>query len=241
MLTLISVTCDNKPYRGGIELHSTTTQTSIGSITSIVIKRKRYDKLGWNTIHTITVDSVDDLVFDLFDITAVCGKSYYYAIDIKNGNTTIETEQLPLTECWFSGVFIGDANKQYIAGTNYKTDVKRNTEVAYVTTLNSRVPYRISNSQLNYSTGTTSGLFLEVTSDGKKFVPDYDHAYSESVIDFLTDGGDKILKTDEGQAWLVSIDESPSSPYNDGFTGMNAVQFEWTEIGDLPVLGMVVD
>lgn len=241
MLTSIKVTCENKPYRGGIELRSTTSKTSIDNITSIVIKRKRYDKSGWNTIHTIDVSEVNDLKFKLFDITALSGKSYYYSIDIKNGNSTIETEIFPLVECWFCGVFIGDEKQQFIAGSNYKTESSRNTEVAYIKTLNTRTPYRVSNAQLNYTSGNTSGLFLKVTDDGKKFIPDYDHSYSESVIDFLTDGRNKILKTEEGQAWYVSIDDSPSTPYNDGYIGVNPVSFNWTEIGDLPVLGMVVD
>ena len=241
MLTYLSVETKNNPYRGGIEIESTTSKTSIGNVTSIAINRKRYDKTGWISIYTIPVTTVDDLKFNLFDITVLSGKSYYYKIDVMVGNNILESQILDTVDCWFDGLFVGDFNQQFIAGSNFSVDPVRNTQVAYVTTLNSRTPYRISNANTNYSSGSASGLFLKVTADGKKFIPDDDHSYSTSVLDFLTDGEGKVLKTHDGLGWYVSIDESPSSPYNDGYTGMNSIRFNWTEIGDMPLFGVVVD
>lgn len=241
LLSYITIDIANNPYKGGIEIHSTAKKSSIGNITEIRINRKNANKNSWKTIHSVTVSDVSDLTFDLFDITSMSGITYEYNIDIAAGNNIIESQSFDSVMCEFEGLFVGNDDKQYIAGTNSKVDAKRNNEVSYVTTLGSRTPYRISNSAVNYSSGSASGLFLEFTEDGKKFIPDIDHTYSTSVLDFLTDGTGKILKTGEGQAWYVSIDDGAASPYNDNYIGMNSITFSWTEIGDLPEFGMVVE
>ena len=241
MLTYITVTVENNCYRGGIEIKSTVATDSVGSVSSILISRKDRSKTGWTELYTRAIESVEDFNFNLFDITAISGKSYDYAFDVKAGNNVIESQIIDNINCWFDGLFVGNFNEQYIAGSNYKTDTKRNTEVNYVTTLGSRTPYRVSNGLSNYTTGTSEGLFLKVTSDGKRFIPDVDHSYSTQVLDFLSDGTGKILKTHDGQIWYISIDNTPATPYNNGFEGMNSVTFSWTEIGDVPVFGAVVE
>lgn len=241
MSRYISVEAKNNQYRGGIELISTAITDSIENVTSIKISRKEHGKVGWADVYTIDIENLSDLNFKLFDILTISGKTYSYGFDIMYGNQVIWQESANDVECWFDGLFIGNFDVQYIAGTNFETNARRNNQVEYVTTLAGRTPYRVSNAETNYSTGQSSGLFLKVTEDGKKFIPDYYHDYSKEVLDFLTDGTDKILKTNDGEAWLVSIDSGSSSPFNDHYTGMNSIKFSWTEIGDLPPFGMVVD
>ena len=241
MLTYINVTVENNQYRGGIEINSVANTENIGDVTSVKIWRKTEGETSWNELHTIEVSSVDDLNFGLFDILSVSGKKYSYGIDVMADNTIVESGLFDDIECDFQGLFIGNFDRQYVAGTNFKVDTTRNTSVEYVVTLSGRTPHSVSNANTNYSSGSASGLFLKLSDDKKKFVPDYDHSYSNEVLDFLTDYSYKILKTHDGQIWYVSIDANPSSPFNEHYTGMNQVQFNWTEVGDLPAFGMVVD
>ena len=241
MLSYISVEIKNNPYRGGIEIISTAQSDTIGNITSVRITRKVYKKIGWTDVYTKDIESVNDLNFKLVDIATVSGTSYSYGIDLLYGNNIIESGLVENIECQLEGLFIGNFDKQYIAGTNFETDARRNTQVEYVTTLAGRTPYRVSNAATNYSTGQSRGLFLKVTNDGKKFIPDYNHDYSKEILDFLTDGTDKILKTNDGEAWFVSIDSGAASPFNEHYYGMNEIRFNWTEVGDLPPFGMVED
>ena len=243
MLSSINVEILNNPYRGGVEIKSTAPVNAISRISNIKVFRKLNETGNREIIEMYTkeITTVNDLSFSLFDITAISGKSYVYYIDILNGNTIVETQEMDPIDCWFDGLFIGNFEKQYFAGTNYKVDPRRNTEVSYVTTLGSRVPYRVANANINYSSGSATGLFLKLTDDKKMFVPDHDHSYSTDVLDFLTDGTNKVLKTGEGQAWYVSIDDGAATPFNDRYDGMNAVNFSWTEIGDIPEFGMGVD
>lgn len=241
MLTYIKITAQNNPYRGGIEIKSEANVDTLSNVTKIRIMRKVTGG-SWNEIQSIGVSSIDDLNFSLLDISTISGKSYSYSFDVMNGTSIVEnglTDYIPFS---FEGLFVGNFDKQYVAGSNFSVDsVQRNTSKTYVTTLSGKYPYAVSNANSNYTTGTASGLFLELTDDKRKFVPDYNHSYSNSIVDFLTDGTYKILKTHDGQAWFVSIDQNVSLPSNEHYTGMNAVQFNWTEIGDMPVFGMVVD
>lgn len=241
MLTYISVEIENNPYRGGIEIHSTGLKSDVSLINKIRILRKRSGDTGLYEIYSINVNNKSNLSFNLFDITTMSGYTYTYIFDIMRNNTVIESETVNSIESYFEGLFVGNFEKQYIARANFKTETDRNTQVNYVTTLGSRTPYKVSNANSNYSNGTSSGLFLELTPDKKKFVRDYNRSYSNEVIDFLTDGSGKILKTEDGEMWFVGIDEKVSTQYNNNIRGVNITQFGWTEIGDVPIFGMVVD
>ena len=238
LLTSITVTVTNNPYLCGIEITSTANVESVGSITSVVINRSENDG-SYEVIKTIEVTDVADLTFDLLDASAKSGSQYEYSINLMAGETISEFGVSDAVQCSFCGLFVGDSTGYYIAGTNFKTETKRNILREYVTTLAGRYPYAVSNADTNYTTGTSTGLFLQLTPDKKSFLPDTYHTYSNAVVDFLCNGNPKILKTHDGQAWYVSIDASPNVVYSD-FTGNNAVQFSWTEVGELPMDGSSV-
>lgn len=233
MLTSITVDIKNNPYKGGMEITSVANIESLGSLTSVAIHRSENNG-SYEDVHTIELSELSDLNFHIIDLGTKSGSLYEYSIDLKAGDEIVETGYYDAGVCRFCGLFVGNANKQYIAGTNFKTETKRNIQREYVTTLAGKYPYAVSNSETNYTTGTSVGLFLELTEDKKKFLPDTYHTYSNAVIDFLTDGSEKVLKTHDGQAWYISIDPSPNTVYSE-FLGLNAVQFSWTEIGAVPL------
>lgn len=240
MLTLISVQIENDPHSCGIRIKSSLKTDTIENISSVVISRKEATKATWRDIYTIEVTKLGNLAFELLDISTKSGTEYIYNIDVygKNSQLPIEFEQFDSIKCKFDSLYVGDTNKGYFAATNFKTETKRNTQVEYVTTLSGKYPHRISNSDTDYTTGTSTGLFLKLSEDKKRLEPDYDHSYSDEVLNFLCDGKNKIIKTHDGQIWYVSIDGSPNKVYSD-YIGMNAIQFSWTEIGSVPTYGMV--
>lgn len=241
MLTYIEVEVENNKYRGGIVITSTGLAQSLNGADKIIVSRKLGGTNTWIEMQTIELETVADLTFELFDILAKPNESYYYAFDVKSGNTVIESGVTEDVECELFGMFVGDMNEQYVAGTNFSVDTVRNTQVTFVTTLANRTPFRVSNANTNYTSGSAKGLFLELTVDKKRFVPDYDREFSENVLNFLTNGQNKILKMPDGRMWYIAIDGNPSSPHNDNYDGMNGIEFKWVEIGDLPTTGMVID
>ena len=239
VLTCIRVQINNNPYRGGIEIKSKANGSLPSGVNQITIKRKELNGSTWITLITKTISKVTDLTFDSFDILANSNCTYEYVVDVYKGETPYQS-QLFTVECWFDGMFVGNFDRQYFAFANCETETKRITQVEYVTTLSGRTPYRVSNADTNYTTGTSKGLFFDLDQNGNP-VPDYNHQFSNDVVDFLTDGSSKILKTSDGQIWYVSIDDTIELPYHERYLGYNEIGFNWTEIGDVPPFGLVID
>lgn len=240
MLSTITMTIENDPYAGSIRLISEANVSSVSGVTGIDINRKPYGE-SWAKIKSIAVESVDDLAFNIIDITTKPKKEYSYSIDIKNGDSIIESQTYNFVECWFDGVLVGNNTKLYIAESNISIDESINTQVSYVTTLEARTPYRVSNANTKYSVVSVSGLFLKLTNDKKKFIPDVDYSYAKEVIDFLLDGTSKIIKDSQGRIWFASIDNAVSLQNQNGYSGYDPIQFSFTEIGDVPVIDYVIE
>lgn len=238
MLTKISVEIKNNPIKAGIELKSTPTGINATDIDQVVIYRQTAGTYSWNTIYDMEISSVSDLSFTLLDILVAGGEKYNYSIDLKSSGGLVESQVFDVEEeCWFEGMLIGNFEIQYLVPLDWQVDYDRNTSVEYVNTLAGRTPYRVSNSENNYDTGSASGLFIPIV-DGRP-TPENSHAYHKEVINFLSDGTEKILKTSDGQIWCVSVDDVITVPFDDRFKGRNMIEFNWTEIGDVPPFGMV--
>ena len=240
MLTCMNVSITNNHLRGGIEIKSKKTNVLLPNITNVKILRKEYRSVIWTLMYTVDISSADDLNFSLFDILTKSNKRYSYSFDVMSENTILESQIFDGIECWFDGLFVGNFDHQFFAFGNCDTDSRRNTSVEYVETLASRTPYRVANANINYVTGKSSGLFFDIDLNDQ-FVPDYNHEYSENVVDFLTDNTAKILKTSDGQMWYISVDDTVTLPFHDRYIGKNEIEFNWTEIGDIPITGMVID
>lgn len=238
MLTYINLDIKNDPIHAGVEFNSTANVQSIGDVDSIEISRKAHSSSGsFTLLNKIIVSSIDDLSFNLIDILVLSGKSYDYNVDIKSGDSVVEFQVFSNIKCKFEGLFIGDYNHAYVAGSNFSTEFTKNKLAETVTTLASRYPYVISNSEVNYCSGTSSGLFLELADDKRSFIPDTYHEYTNGILEFLMDNGEKILKTHDGLGWLVAITPSPHKIRTE-FMGMNAIEFSWVEVGEYPKSGM---
>lgn len=233
MATYINAVVVNDPYRCGIVIKSSALVSSLGGSCTVKITRKNHNDGKKYDLADMLVLSASDLNFEVFDMLVLSGHVYDYNIVVSVGGSQVDNIYLSDIKCEFHGLFVGNSQEYYIAQTNFKTETKQNMAVEYVTTLSGKYPFRVSNSNTNYTTGTSVGLFLELTTDKKSVVPDDYHAYSNRVLDFLCDGTSKILKTHDGQGWYVSIDEEPAKVYSE-FMGMNALQFSWTEIGEFP-------
>lgn len=240
VLTCVKVQITNDSYRGGIEIKFTANGSLPSGVNKLLVKRKESKGSTWHTLITKTISKAEDLTFNAFDILVKSNCNYDYVIDIYKGNTLYQSQLFDNIECWFDGMFVGNFEKQFFSFANCQTDTKRVTQVEYVTTLSGRTPYRVSNADTNYTTGTSRGLFFDLDSNGNP-TPDYDHVFSEDVVDFLTDGSSKILKTSDGQIWYVSIDEAVELPFHERYLGYNEIEFDWTEIGDVPPFGLVID
>lgn len=239
MLTLINFEVKNNPYKAGIEIVSSAATSSTGGVTQIVIARSAAGG-SFETVYKKDIYSLHDLSFSLLDITTRAQQVYTYSIELYSNTNLLESGSVQNVKCWFDGLFIGNFDRYYVAGLNCQTDITRNTQGEIVTTMAGKYPYFVRNADTNYATGTSSGVFLPFNVETNRFIPDVDSSYAREVLDFLTDGTDKLLRTHDGKIYNVVVGNTPKLPYN-GYTGMTAVEFQWTEIDEVPAIGMVVE
>ena len=243
-LTSIDINVTNNNYKGYIKVESIKKTGASGSIMYVLIFRRRHGASeDYTKVFEKVITNLNQLTFLYMDLSVKSGTSYDYHVELTDGNsagyTIIEYGDINNVECWFDGLFIGNDEKQYFAPLNCETTITRNTIATYVTTLSSRTPYRVSNSAINYTTGQSSGLFIPFDANNQ-FDIQQTKEYLEEIVDFLTNGEEKILKTSDGEAWYVSIDPGVNITSDDRYQGSSRIEFNWTEIGDVPVFKKVV-
>lgn len=237
-ISSIDITIVSNPYKGLVEISSTVQQGASESIEYVLIYRRLHGTLDdYVRVYQKVITSTSQLTFEDTDITVRAGDTYDYYIELTDGitagYTVIEFGTISSVECWFDGLFIGDYDTQYLAPLNCNTSTTRNTQASYVTTLAGRTPYRVSNANLNYTTGQSSALFVPLD-EYHQPVKLTTKEYTEQVVDFLTNGENKILKTSDGRVWCVSIDPDVSISFDDYYIGSSTISFNWTEIDDVP-------
>lgn len=237
-LTSIALNIRNNEYKGYVEIASVPKKTTTQATYALLFRKEHDSAESFYKIYEKAVESIVDLSFYIIDITTASGKTYDYRIELTNGNSTgysiYEFATIQNIQSYFDGLFVGNMYSQFFAPLNCETSTVRKTHSNYVTTLTSRTPYRISNSNLNYTTGSSSALFMPIDNDGRP-VKQETREYLNTVIDFLTDGSEKVLKTSDGGIWCVTIDDDVQTEFNDYYVGSSQLSFNWTEIDDVTV------
>lgn len=237
-----TLTADNNPYTGCIDVKIRKGGSLGANIAYLKLYRKETNYSGsFELLYKKPISAIEDLDIDITDITVKSGCNYMYSLDLLTGeeaSASIKENGSATSSCWFDGLFVGDFDVQHMAQLNCSTSHDRKTEVNYITTLASRTPYRVSNSNVNYTTGKSSGLFLELDQYNNLISGDNCN-YTNRIVDYLSDGNEKVLKTSDGGMWYVTIDDDISVDFDDYYKGMRSVSFDWTEIGDVPILRTV--
>lgn len=220
-----------------------------------------YTETNWTTLFEIpTNNEQSNLNFVVNDFSNVYGATYIYqlvpvSITIEN-NIIIENEGIGQdsnpVESLFDGVFICDSESliRLIAGVEYNS-----MQTAQLTgvhqTLGGKYPIIVANSDVNYHSGSISGTILNENYGKKIYELDsqnnqvWNGKYYEldrkeivearkKVDKILTNKKPKIIKDDNGNAWLVFITDDISYDFfNDWGRGLGNMSAGWTEIGDV--------
>ena len=237
-LSTIDLNIQNNEIKGYIEIVCAPKQEKSSAIQFLLLFRRVHGKNEeYTKIYEKELNNTGDLSFILMDITTRSGYSYDYYIELTNDNETgyivYEFGSIEDVQCEFDGLFIGNSEVRYLAPLDCKTSTNRITQVSYVTTLSGRTPYRVSNANTNYTTGQSSALFMpfDVNGNPTKVLT---KEYVNEIVDFLSDGTNKILKTSDGDAWCVSIDPEIQITFDEHFVGSSKIAFNWTEIDEIP-------
>lgn len=215
-------------------------------ITNLLVKRQdTSDTSGkWLTLYSQPITQASDMDFTYIDFLNQHGKTYRYAlvplltqqqgdVDVEiEGGYTVSDDVLSV----FDGVFIANSNgsQKLKASTEYG-DLETNQDVGVLTTIGGKYPFVVSNSNLNYHSGSVSALIVpsDFYTDGDLDRLDIVER-REAIEQFLTDKTAKILKDWNGNIWLITfIDNVEVSFVDDYGMGLGALSAKWVEIGDV--------
>ena len=210
----------------------------VGDITHILLQRE--NEITGTTTDLIDkdVESIADLSFNYSDLEVVAGVSYQYTVVMSDADGIGLRSGFASAVCSFDGICIADETTSWktafgTSANQYSESYKRTRQVQYVTTLSGKFPHRVSNSASNYTTGSCTGWWIPLGGRcGEPVVTGNADAYRDAFIDFLANGKDKLLRTSNGKAMIVSIDGEIQENWNPR-TELTTVTFNWTQIGEI--------
>ena len=203
-------------------------------VTSIRVKRRIKGTFDWITIREIPVTKPEDLSFVITDNLNAYNVEYEYAyvpmMEDVEGSYIIESI---LSK--FEGVFICDIDTvfKFYAGVEYDTN-DAIQQVGVFQPFNRKYPIVVSNSIMQYQTGSIGGWVLpEDYEDTHVFDRSKIVKEKEVLFNFLMNKKPKILKDMNGNNWLVYFTGNPTVTYDNNYgQGMLKVAAKWTEVGD---------
>ena len=203
-------------------------------ITSIRVKRRIKGTFDWITIREIPVSKPEDLSFVITDNLNAYNVEYEYAyvpmMEDVEGSYIIESI---LSK--FEGVFICDIDTvfKFYAGVEYDTN-DAIQQVGVFQPFNRKYPIVVSNSIMQYQTGSIGGWVLpEDYEDTHVFDRSKIVKEKEVLLNFLMNKKPKILKDMNGNNWLVYFTGNPTVTYDNNYGQcMLKVAAKWTEVGD---------
>lgn len=215
-------------------------------ITNLLVKRQdTSDTSGkWLTLYSQPITQASDMDFTYIDFLNQHGKTYRYAlvplltqqqggVDVEiEGGYTVSDDVLSV----FDGVFIANSNgsQKLKANTEYG-ELETNQDVGVLTTIGGKYPFVVSNSNLNYHSGSISALIVPSDFYVNGDLDRLDIVERREIIEqFLTDKTAKILKDWNGNIWLITfIDNVEVSFVDDYGMGLGTLSAKWVEIGDV--------
>lgn len=203
-------------------------------ITGIRMKRRVKGTFDWITLKELPVKKSEDLSFVVTDNLNAYNVEYEYAFvpmlgDVE-GNYIIESI---LSK--FEGVFICDADTvfKFMAGVEYSNNTA-NQQIGVFQPYNRQFPVIVSNSVLQYKTGSIGGWVLPEGFEANRVIDRTAITKEKEILlKFLTNKKPKIIKDMNGNNWLVYFTGNPNMSYDNNYgQGMVKVNAEWTEVGD---------
>lgn len=223
------------------------------NISKILIQRKRvdppYNEAVWTTLFEVPITNQQNLNFLFKDFTNVYGAQYQYQLTPvavqEQGGIEIEIEGTgqPSIEVLsdFDGVFICDTESfiKLYAGVEYGS--MESVQINGVhQTLGGKYPIIVTNSNVNYHTGSITGTILNKDYGQRNEDGTYVQFNRQKIVqarqeldELITSKNPKIIKDDNGNIWLVIFTDGVNySFFNEWGRGLGKMSANWTEIGD---------
>lgn len=206
-------------------------QYVLNNTSDIIIQKRIKGDFYWTTVYRKAIQTIDDFDIVFIDPIVQNKKTYEYAyISLLNGvENSRDIEEISVS---FDGIFISDKNHMYGTTLDIGTcDTTRNNYKNIKQEIpNYKYPFAHTISKTNYDSGEVSGFFVPMN-EKCEFQLDDTIQYEKDIMDWLTDGMPKYLKSFDGHAWMINVDGNPTDTA-DGHWQHRVITFQWYESGD---------
>lgn len=209
------------------------------TVTQVKIKKRYVGDFDWRTIYIQDIKTDDDFKVVFYDYFSPAGKAVEYAYVLNVGGKDEEAATNVITPEFDTYFICGRNGESYPMILNMENNITYNRESNVITTLGRKYPYVNNNGLNQYYSGSINVSFIEL--DGNcRFDAENAWKYRNEIDQFLANGEPKILKSFEGDIWLVDVINSiPRS--NAGHYQLIDQQIEWVEVGNPYSIGDLYD
>ena len=231
----IPIELTNKCDEGYIRIRTASPKPIGGDVKMLKLKRRKYGDFNWVTLNSATIIPTRPYDVVWHDNLAQSGVTYAYAVvPVSSGVEGRYVTDNILAQ--FNGLFICSKDKIYklYEGIAYGSG-QREQKVGVFEPYGRKYPIVTSNANINYDTGSFSGLilpenYMETGKIDRKAIVER----KDAILDFLTNKSAKIIKDFNTNIWLCMITGSPSVTYENSFgMGVVSIDASWVEIGDV--------
>ena len=206
-------------------------------VSKVKIKKRFAGDFVWTTIYEKNINVNEDFNFEFYDYYEPSNRDIEYAyvavIAGSDSDTFFNT-----VHSRFHSYFLCGKDISYPMILDTSNDITYNRESNIIVSPGRKYPYVVHNGMAHYYSGTLKATFIEPkncrfdTANGWK--------YRNQLDRFLTDGSPKILKSFEGDMWMVNISGSLPRTQNGHYQNISH-QIEWVECGDPTLIGDLYD
>lgn len=205
---------------------------TLSTVSDMLIKKRKLGEFNWRTVSTKKIKTISDFDIIGYDYLSAFDQDYQYAV-VGSLNGVEANYNIKDIKSSGDSFYIIDKNNVYGTYTEQGScDTTRNDASSIIELPYRSKPIQIRCSTINYDSGTMSGLFLKYNSKDCSFETAGLQKYRREVLDFLSNGNQKILKLPDGRMWLISVNNKSITDTMNGHRDFRTIAFGWTETGD---------
>ncbi len=223
-------------------------------VSEIRIKKRLIGDSVWKTIYLKdNITNPNDFNISFVDYLEPSNSTVEYkyvpVFKINNKNIDMDSEGT-IVESKFNNYFlIGQyevnsdnqmVNEVHPMIIDFTNTTSFNGNSTTVKTLGSKYPFVITNGITKYYSGNTTCTFIELCVNGENVDVENGWKYRNTIDYFLKNGYAKLMKSFEGNMWLISVNDDISHQMNGHYQNVST-SFAWVEIGDPFSVGDLYD
>ena len=223
-------------------LHGGNVEFNKSTVSAIKIKKRFVGDLVYKTIYERRIDPDEenqDFSVEFYDFWEPTGKSIEYAyVAVVEGEEKYSTTSI--VDSKFDNYFLcGPDGTTYPLIINLENNITLNRKTNIIESPGRKYPYIVRNGITKYYSGNLTVSFIPMD-DNCLFNTENIWEYRREIDDFLTNGEPKLLKSFDGEMWMVDIINNIERS-NTGHPDLVNHQIEWVEVGDPLMVGDLYD